>query len=173
MEILGILGQIFDSILAGTGLFGTLIGLLGAKWKGKLQTKQYEAETERKKLDYNYEVSMLKLKAEVSKATTDDQVRLQTLLKSSEDLQAALLHDQNTVSDGGILGAVRSLVRPLITFYLLFVTTYISWRSFTGYAPDLAMVENIAAQIIGFTGLALGFWFGSRPNRMPKLPQPE
>lgn len=79
-----------------------------------------------------------------------------------------------TVNTGvAIVDAVRGLMRPLITVYLMIMTSYIAYRVSTlvGGIEALPVTEiydlyrEIILQVLCLTSLAVAWWFGSRPPK--------
>ena len=86
-------------------------------------------------------------------------------------LSASVEADRATYGDstlGRIVDAFRGSVRPGVTLWAVALTSYVTWEAFRellgqplGADRALALVRD--AEFLA--GLAISWWFGSRPNR--------
>lgn len=134
------------SILSGS-IGGSIIGMVG----GFLNRKE---ETKNRKLDNEFQLAMLTAGANANQQ--DSEAR-------------AFEESQKTTSKFG--DAIKSLVRPVITFLLLYQCYIIltSLEAITGGLSTLPgemtldLYKTIVLNIISLTATAVNWWFASRP----------
>lgn len=154
----------------GSSAFNGLIGFIGS-WAAKRE--------ERKALADKYEYDLQKQKMEIEEANDERSHELQMADKQMEraklegDIKiehaevGAFVESQKTV---GTLQGVLRLVRPIITFYLLGMTTILAvliWNKTDGlnnFHPEelQSMLMLILQQVLSLTSMCVGWWFGSR-----------
>ncbi len=167
--------EILFGLLSSTG-FGAITGLIGS-----IATKVMEYKTLGRKLEYDVQMAEIRqreVEAEQSHelAMADKQMeRAQVegqLVVDAEEMRAFTeSQKQNKVGEGP-MAAVRSLVRPVVTFYLLTactVLTYLIWKAIGGLdaLPTKELVEifrHTIYTIFFLASTAVTWYFGSRPS---------
>ena len=154
----------------GSSAFNGLVGFVGS-WVSKRE--------ERKALADEYDFKIAAKKLELEEAESERSHELQMADKQMERAQVegdikiehaevgAFTESQKTV--GTLQGALR-LVRPIITFYLLGMTTILAviiWNKTDGLSQfdpiELkGMMMMILQQVLSLTSMCVGWWFGSR-----------
>lgn len=172
---------IFGAIFGSTG-FGTVIGLIGSYFTRRDERKKEEIHlaneqamaklrVEELKLEQNHELAMADKqieRAEVERATTIDKGELEAFKAS--------LSIGSQKSGKGWVNGFNSLMRPLITLFLLGVTVWFASEVFekVGGLESLdstELQELFKHLIMTFTFLAstaVTWWFGARPTSVKK-----
>lgn len=168
--------------LFATGGFGTIVGLVGS-----YMTKREERLSEEIKIRGQKELAQLRIREqeleqahEVAMADKEiDKVEVEGALKIGEVEAGAFVA---SVTEAGknigitFVDAIRGMMRPVITVYLLGVATYLTFKLNTlvgGLAalPEdkaFALYTSVIGQIIFLTATAVTWWFGSRPTTKPR-----
>lgn len=162
--------------LVASGFGGSFIGALGglvSKYMEFRQAKQLaKIQMENKKLDQAHELAMANVNLQVQ-----DQITEMELAKASyAGLTASMEADRATYSVGTqnkwliLVDIIRGLMRPLLTGGLVvFIAVYGIYLIQTFHVEPsaeqvLEMVNHILQCLITSTGLAVSWWFGSRPH---------
>lgn len=171
----------FDTIigLATSSGLGAVIGALG-NWINKREERKNKelsfthelamaqlAVSERE-LEQSHEILMADKQMERAQTEGDIQVELSEL-----GAFTASVKDATKATGVKFVDAVRGLMRPVITAYLLGIATYIVVKisALVGGLkiiplPELVtMYTGIITQIIFLTTVAVTWWFASRPSR--------
>ncbi len=119
------------------GLFGGLLGLANTWVSSRIRREERAHELEL-------------LKAQQSSA---EAVAAWSAFKASQDAAA----NDNSGPAPCWVSAVRSLTRPALTLGLLCSSVAV-YATLTGEVR-----ADVGRDLLGLTGLALGWWFGSRP----------
>lgn len=149
---------------AGLPVVGSAVGLLG-NWLNKKQARTDRA------LEYEHELKMLELN---NRLASDQHERNLTL--ADRKIQEITTHgelegfvESQRVTDGWMEKA-KAIVRPLLTLYLVMLTTYMAWSLNTLIAdnqPALtdtgATYPHIVNTVLFLTTTAITWWFGARP----------
>lgn len=168
------IGEIISIFTSGG--FGAIIGGIGSIFtrieERKAKKDQYEHDykmaqiaLEESKLDRQHELSMAdkeRIKTEVEGAIDVKKLDYQALIETVKDSQKPT----------GIkwVDAVRALMRPLITTYLLIVSSIIAVQVFR-YTQGLAslspteiltMYKDLISNINFLTNVSVTWWFGTR-----------
>lgn len=169
------------SDIASGGLLGGAVGILGTWLKGR-------EERELLKIKQGHELAMreasraeMELEATLSLKQTEaefagKQAIAQTEADAAKEVAAASLMSASYQQDRASYGikavdAIRGLMRPLITLYLLGVMTAIAWHLYNldviaavspGEAWSLFSVVARDATFLAVT--AVTWWFGTRPT---------
>ncbi len=171
---MGVLMQVLSS-----SAFGAVIGLLGSwltkreerknhKIKSEYEFKMAELKKAETELKYRHELELAEKKIEGIKTQG-------TIDKDLEELKAfkESVKTQSKNSKIKIVDAIRGLMRPTITLYLLVIGTIIAinLHHFAGgienslSAPEVViMYRETIAQIMFLLTTAITWWFGSRPS---------
>lgn len=165
--------------LFATGGFGTVVGLLGS-----YMTKREERLSQQIRLESEKQMAELRIKEqELEQAhelgMADKQMQraeVEGALKIGEVEAAAFVA---SVKESGkkigitFIDGVRGMMRPLITTYLLIVSTILAYKlnALVGGLQVLPADEvyklyrEVIQQIIFLTATAVTWWFGSRPTQ--------
>jgi hypothetical protein len=171
------MGWIVD--LFSTGGMGAIIGLAGS-WLTKRENRK-EAE-----LNLQREIELGKLRLDELAAESEHELAMADKQMQRAELEGDIVVEKAEVDafteslkaqakSTGILiiDAVRGLMRPLITVFLLGVSTWLacSVNDLVGGLSSLdskaiyALYDQIIQQIIFLTVTAVTWWFGSRPAK--------
>jgi hypothetical protein len=154
----------------GSSAFNGLVGFVGS-WVSKRE--------ERKALKDEYEYKLAAKQMEIEEAANERHHELEVADKQIERAQVegdieiekadvgAFTVSQQTL--GKLKGFLR-LVRPIITFYLLTMTTVLAiglWVETDGFAAlepweHKEMLLLVLNQLLALTSMCVGWWFGSR-----------
>lgn len=165
--------------LLGGGALGGIVGAIASIFKGAQERKQKEAE-----MSHEYRMTELSLKDSAQQQAHEIGMadkgieRAQAEGAIESDIAETEVFGKSIVSglkDTGIafVDAIRGLMRPAITVYVLGVATYlaINVAVLVGglESLDRDYVLQLYARIIDdlmfLTMLAVSWWFGSRPTR--------
>jgi len=146
--------------------FGALTGGV----LGFLKTRQ---ETKNLELKQNHEVSMLKATTAANIQLADKQIesnKVKGELAIGKEEAIAFTYSQKTTSFGE---AVKSLIRPLITGALLYVSyqLLVNINILVGGLESipqkelLGLYKIVVLQIFGLTGICVGWWFATRTSK--------
>jgi len=169
------------SLFASSG-FGALIGLLGS-WL----TKREERKNLQLKYDYDLKIAEVR-KAEAAAeaahelAMADKQIeRAQVegdIAKDIKETDAFIesLKEQTQVYGVKWVDALRGIMRPLITIYLLALATIVTLAigKLVGGLQSLEQTElltiykSVINQMVFLATTAVTWWFGSRPSSQRK-----
>ncbi|OGD52542.1 hypothetical protein A3K80_09165, partial [Candidatus Bathyarchaeota archaeon RBG_13_38_9] len=168
------IGEIISIFTSGG--FGAIVGGIGSIFtrieERKAKKDQYEHDLEmakialeESKLDRDHELAMAdkeRIKAEVEGEIETKKLDYQALIESVKDASKPT----------GIkwVDGVRALMRPLITTYLLIVSTVIAVQVFRytkgleslSPAEILTMYKDLISNINFLTNVAVTWWFGTR-----------
>ena len=165
-------------LFASSGL-GSIVGAVGAyftrkaelakiKEQNEFQLKTRQLDIQEASSERNHELQLADKQMQRAKVEGD----------VAEQFVEAEAFKESVAQAGKKWGiwfvdAVKGLMRPTITVYLLVNTTIItmSVASLTGGLESLPSEElvdlyrTIILQVVGLTALAVSWWFGSRPAR--------
>ena len=170
-----ILGVLTSS--AGGGLLGTVGSLFKGKAEYKARKLELRHEQEMRKLDREELELEAKLRAEEIEAKGKFDVQLAELeAEAAREVNDAELRTTSYSADkasygGGWVDKIRGIMRPVITIYLLGISTYIAvyltaiLNGLGSFGDDeaLALYGTIINAIVFLTTTAVTWWFGSRP----------
>lgn len=136
-------------------LGGGFLGVFGSIGSGVLNFFK-------QKQDHAHELAVLKQQTETAIAVGGNQITLEAY----KAFQSSYESDKATYANAGIVDTIRGLVRPVVTIYLVLVASVLAGWSFSkvgiGSILTESVVEHAVKAIYDFTGMALGFYFGSR-----------
>lgn len=138
--------ELIKLILSGAG--GGVIGLIGAWLKAKEENKRFDLETQRLDKVQAHEKEMALAKMDASAQEWAGRA-----FDSSQ--RAAIPADRTPPWALALLGAVR----PLLTATLIAFAVY-CYRE----TPDSVARVDLARDAFALCGMAVGWWFGSRPS---------
>ena len=154
---------------------GGVLGLAGSYFKSKQERKGRE-------LEIRHAIAMRKLDREEIKAETELQFKRISLESEVQaDINAGKLQEVSYSADeakygGGIVDAVRGIMRPLITMYLLVYSSFLGYKLHEllgglDRLPEVKLFELymtlVTAAIFFLASTAVCWWFGSRPTTKP------
>ena len=149
------LTEFLASALGGSAL-GAIAAAIG-RWQ---QGKQ---ELEKLRLQQAHEVAMAKAELQQAKALAEIE-----LVKATASTQVESYAHDAMLSGMGFVGAVRALVRPLLTAFLVICTALLGLQlaSKTQLDPvdSTAMLKHIVEGLVSCTSMALAWWFGARSH---------
>jgi len=169
----------FDVI--GSVLTGGLGGIVGAGTAlgGKIiDLKLKDKELEGKRLDQAHELALRDKDMAQARLETESKLEVTKIDADSAAVQAdlgalaaAVQADRATYGDstlGRIVDFARGTVRPVLTAWASVLVSYVTWQAFSELhgvplGPERAMALVNDAMFLA--GLAIAYWFGSRPNR--------
>tara|TARA_R110000851_G_scaffold323223_1_gene489712 strand:- start:1708 stop:2199 length:492 start_codon:yes stop_codon:yes gene_type:complete len=155
--------------LLGSPILGSAIGFLGSWLKDREARKQQE-------LSFKHQQTM----AEITAKNTREELSLKGDIAETVSVGEAFESAQkygNQKSGSPILDGIRSLIRPVITVYLLVITSYFGYSihqllgGFDILSPTelLALYKEIIVSMLALTNMSVAFWFGSRANNRTKV----
>lgn len=170
----------FEAIagILGTSGLGAVIGTIGA-WVQKREDrkiKQMEYDHDLKRMDFQIQESRLEHEQalaladkEIDKAKTEGEIQ-----QELGELDAFTQSITAGAKETGIafVDAVRGLMRPIITSYLLIISTVLAIKINTlvgglGSLPQddvFVLYSDIINQVLFLTMVAVTWWFGTRPS---------
>lgn len=136
-------------------------GALGAAAAALGRWQQGKQEVEKLKLVHAHEQAMAKLELQQAKAMADIE-----FVKGSSNIQVASYDHDANIAGIGFVGAVRALVRPLLTMFLVGSTALLGLQlaSVAAIPQDTAisLLQQIVGGLVSCTSMALAWWFGVR-----------
>lgn len=170
----------FLSLLTNTGL-GSIIGLVGS-WLTKREerkslTLKYDFDLKMAEFDRieaeaeaNHELAMADKQLERSQVEGDIAIGEAEVIAFQESLKS-----QGKTTGIKFVDAIKGLMRPLLTTYLIIVASVVAFKlhALTGFqsiAPTelLATYTGVIDQLLFLTSAAVTWWFGSRPSSARK-----
>jgi len=173
MDILGLVGGIFTS-----GGLGAIVGAVGSyfakKEERKLLAEKHKYNLADRELDLreqaaeqSHAVDMADKKMAQTSLEGDIAVDVGELAGWSESIK-------NDAKSVGIMAvdAIRGLMRPLITTYLLIIVSILGWKLNTivggleslPTAEVFALYHELIMSTVFLMTVSVTWWFGSRPN---------
>lgn len=165
------------SLLASSG-FGTIIGIAGS-WLQKREDRKI-LELSHK---HEIEIASLKQKADQSKFDCNikladkgiERSKIEGEIKENLDFSqgfVASMKTMDTISGSKVVDGIRSLMRPILSVYLLTIATILtlSVGKLVGgmkSIPETVLLDlykSVIFEIIFMTSVAVTWWFGSRPS---------
>ncbi|MES2662272.1 MAG: hypothetical protein V4629_03120 [Pseudomonadota bacterium] len=146
---------------AGGGILGTIGALskAGLEFVGKKEENAHQLKMR--------EIDLRHFDKQIEKARVEGETGKEIALINAREasLQASFESDKATYGNQYI-DAIRGLMRPLITCYLLIQQTSISYKLFTAGAeiPPELFAEAINSTVF-LTTTAVTWWFGSRSSQ--------
>lgn len=151
--------------LLGSPILGSAIGFLGSWLKDREARKQQEQ-------NFKHQQIM----AEINAKNTREELSLRGDIAETVSVGEAFESSQkygNQKSGSPILDGIRSLVRPLVTTYLLVVSTYFGYSihhllgglDILTPAELLTIYKEIIVSMLALTNMSVAWWFGSRPSK--------
>ena len=161
-----------------SGVLGGVIALVGTQLTKRDERKTLElklsqeikiAEIEAKEAENEFKRAQLLAEIEIDRLETEADIASD--VEASKSFRESL--KVQTISTGNaIVDAVRGLMRPMITAYMLLIMTYIAYqisRVAGGFeilpmSTILDLYEHIINQVMFLTVTCVTWWFGSRPS---------
>lgn len=170
------------AIFSSSGL-GAIVGLFGS-WLTKRE------ERRNLELKYDYDVKMAEIRKSEAEmefnhelALADKQIeraQVEGAIQRDVEEMAAFresLKEQQQMYKIKFVDAIRGLMRPLITIYLLVIATFVTMK-IGGYVGGLqgamdpnelvTMYKDTIAQVMFLVTTSVTWWFGSRPSSQRK-----
>lgn len=150
--------MLIESILSALG--GSTLGAVAAavsRWQqGKHELAKLEAQQA-------HDIALAKIELQQAKALANVE-----LVKASASTQVeSYVHDANMQGTGAVQ-AIRALVRPLLTVFLVVTTAYVgiqlTYSSQLEPADANALLKQIVDGLVSCTSMALAWWFGARSH---------
>lgn len=168
MEVITGLVELFSTGAAG-GIVGGLFSWLNRKEGRKVL--EMELADKRHQRDHALREIAAESQAQITLAETEGDIAL-----GVEDVKTLRTSMASLAQKSGIwiVDLVRGLMRPLITSYLLLVSSYVAYQvaALVGGLEALSAAElmklyrDIILQLFALTALCVSWWFGSRPIRV-------
>lgn len=163
-----------------SGGFGAVTGLLGG-WLAKKEARKLA------ELEFGHEEKMAEIASAEARAERDQALALGEQNQQLAEIEGAQVVEEKTIdafaqsikSQGSQVGSpkldfVLKLIRPIITFWLLWMmaSIYNNLDNLTGGLAELSSAEQfslymtIVDAIIFLTTTAVGWWFASRRGQI-------
>ena len=174
------MGWIADIVTSGSA--GAVVGLVGSWITKREDRKKAELDLEREirvgelrlrelEAESNHELAMADKAVERAEVEGDIAIGSEEIAAFTESLKS-----QAQATGIIFVDAVRGMMRPVITVFLLGLSTWlaISVHKLVGGLDSLpaaelfALYKLIIMQIIFLTVTAVTWWFGSRPSKREK-----
>lgn len=168
-------------IFSSSGL-GAIVGLFGSwltkreerrnlELKYDFDIKMAEIRKSEAEMEFNHELAVAD--KQIERAKTEGEILIN---KAELDAFAEGLKEQQMNYNIKFVDAIRGLMRPVITVYLLVIATFITYKinAYVGgmdsldAAELLTMYKETIAQIMFLVTTAVAWWFGSRPSSKRK-----
>ena len=169
------------SVLTSSGL-GAIVGAVGG-WMGKRENrllkslefdhniKAAEIETKQMALEFDHALQLADKQIEQTQTEGD----IATDIAETEAF-AQGLKIQQIKSGSSIVDAIRFLMRPIITVYMLIIATYFAYSihqlvegiEVLGILQLVDMYTQIISQIFFLTITCVSWWFSSRGDKFFK-----
>ena len=154
--------------LLGSPILGSAIGFLGSWLKDREARKQQE-------LSFKHQQTM----AQITAKNTREELSLKGDIAETVSIGKAFESSQeygNQKSGSPILDGIRSLIRPIVTVYLLGITSYFGYSihqllgGFEILSPAdlISLYKEIIVSMLALTNMAVAWWFGSRNSIVRK-----
>lgn len=163
--------------------FGALIGLFGswltkkeeakaAKMKYEYEAKLAEIRKQEAEIEFKYQVQLIDKKIDLAETEGETQQEIANTEAFKESLK-----EQSRIYKSVFVEALRGIMRPAITIYLLIIATIITVKigGFIGgmkisltFEEMLILYKEIIMQILFLTTTSITWWFGSRPSSQRK-----
>ena len=146
-------------MLAILGLFSPFLGILGSLLPSIVNIWA-------KKQEYAYDLQLIKLQGDIALQTAQSNLDIENA--KADAAEGAALYGYDSNLDGGkFINAVRTSVRPIITyvFFIMFVVVK-SAAAYNMIQAGLSMPDMLQAiwdeQTMSLFSTIIAFWFGSR-----------
>jgi hypothetical protein len=169
------------TILTSSGL-GAIVGAVGG-WMGKRENrllkelefdhdiKMSEIESQQMTLEFNHAVALADKQIEQTETEGDIATDIAETKAFTQGLKI-----QQIKSGSSIVDAIRFLMRPVITVYLLGISTYFAYSihqlvegiEILGITQLVGMYTQIISQIFFLTITCVSWWFSSRGDKFFK-----
>lgn len=167
------LGTLID--LFSTSGLGAIVGLVGS-FLTKVEDRKL------KKLTFEHDERMAKIRTDELRLEGEQKIQLaETEGEIASDIErqksfTESLKEQSMLYGIRFVDAVRGLMRPVITIFLLIVSSWLAVNVYHLAGGLQSMPENdvidlfreIVTQILFLTTTAVTWWFGSRPSSKRK-----
>ena len=172
--------ELITSLVSTGGLSG-ILGLAAGLFQRAQDLKLKAMEFKDKGADRDSRYKELELESNTALKTAsiqaEAQVESEMQTQAGEDFRAAIEADKRTYSTGKmpwyhplvLVDAMRGSVRIFVTFYMLFMMTYIAETisvvsNVQKFTPDqqYGLTMQIVQSVIALTFMVVGFWFGQR-----------
>lgn len=144
--------SLLDLLTEGTT--GGLIGLFGAILQKALSIWTAHQDIASKKIDYAHELEMAKLNLDAKAAELASQNKQIENTNEAQTQQKSYDLDLGNPSQWVI--NFQAFIRPFLTMFFVVLVSLIF------FVVDLSLKENIVSNILSYTGLTVGWWFGCR-----------
>lgn len=156
--------------LIGSPILGSAIGFFGSYLKDRENRKREEAF-------FKHQQAMADITAKNKREELTLEGDLAEKVSVGEAFEASQKYG-NQASGNKVLDGIKSMVRPLVTTYLLGVTTYFGYsiHQLLGGLDVLTPIEllslykEIIVSMLALTNMSVAWWFGSRNSSTSKTP---
>lgn len=167
--------------LASGGLLGGAVGLFGTWLKGREEREMFKLknahdlamrEASRAEMELEHTLRLRQTEEEFAgkMAIAETEANAAMEVAASQALIASYGHDA-TRYGGGLVDAVRGLMRPAITLYLLAVMSVIAWNLYQMNAIEQVQPSEawrlfalVVQDAVFLCVTAVTWWFGTRPT---------
>lgn len=148
--------------LVGSPILGSAIGFVGSWLKDREHRKHQESV-------FLHQQAM----AEITAKNRREELALQSEIEDTKSRGQAFDTSQkygNINSGNTIIDGIKTLVRPIITTYLLVIITILGFKLNTLlggleiFTPEemLSLYREVIMTLLALTSLSISWWFGSR-----------
>ncbi len=170
----------FFDIVGGivTGGVGGIVGAAGAVAGKVIDLKMEREHRETLRITHAHELALrdkdmaqARLEAESKLEVTRIDADSAAVQADLGALAAAVQADRATYGDswsGRVVDFARGTVRPALTAWAAVLVSFVTWRAFAELHGQPLGPERATALVndaMFLAGLAIAYWFGSRPNR--------
>lgn len=159
--------------------FGGIVGFIGSYFTRREERKLLESKQMHELNMRSYDFQELELSQNHELKVADKNLERAKVEGNIEiegkEINAFLESVKSQAKQVGVVfvDAIRGLMRPVITIYLMLTTTIIAYKvgnrldGLDGLPVDemYSLYREIILQLVCLTAIAIGWWFGSRPTR--------
>ena len=165
--------------LFATGGAGSIVGVAGGLLTKYEERKRQKIDNEHKEAMRDKDIEELKLEYAQQEKMADKKLELAEVEGAIEIDKKQLDAFAESMKDGGgHMDLAKSLMRPIITVYLLIATTFILrylWKLVGGLEAIPAeqlmeLFKYIIYQVVFLSVVSVTWWFAARPSSARNLP---
>lgn len=146
---------------------GGLLGLAGTLFKGVIGIFAEAEKRRQRKQEMDHEIAVMTLQGSLAKDQAEADWRREVSKQEGEARTASYSYAQISGPVWVWVASVVTLMRPVLTLYLVALVSVIGYKLFFGtplpYVNVSVMTVEILDTIIFLSTTALTWWFGDRP----------